>query len=122
MKESLRKYPIEQAAAKHGFRAYAEPWKYGVKPDAENGISDFWLLPDYTDYLRTDRLSGKHIPELRKTSVLRARNRATGEAAFIISSDLGSFPLENVSGIESMGYALDFARLALQKEKDNGDI
>lgn len=122
MKESIRKYPIEQAAAEHGFRAYMEPWKYEVKPDAENGISDFWLLPDYTDYLRTDRLSGKHIPELRKTSVLRARNRATEEAAFIISSDLGSFPLENVSGIESMGYALDFARLALQKEKDNGDI
>lgn len=50
MKESLRKYPIEQAAAEHGFRAYAEPWKYGVEPDAENGISDFWLLPDFTDY------------------------------------------------------------------------
>ena len=64
----------------------------------------------------------KHIPELGKTSVLRARNRTTGEAAFIISSDLGSFPLESASGIESMGYALDFARLALQKEKNDGDI
>lgn len=117
MKESIRKYPIEQAAAKHGFGAYAEPWKYEVEPDAENNISDFWLLPDFTDYLRTDRLFGKHIPELRKTSVLRARNRATGDAAFIISSDLGSFPLENVSGLESMGYALDFARLTLQKKK-----
>lgn len=122
MKESFRKYPIEQAAAEHGFRAYAEPWKYGVKPDAENDVSDFWLLPDFSDYLRTDRLSGKHIPELRKTSVLRARNRKTGDAAFIISSDLGSFPLENLSGLESMGFALDFARLALQKEKNNGDI
>lgn len=122
MKDSIRKYPIEQAVAKHGFRAYAEPWKYEVEPDAENGISDFWLLPDFTDYLRTDRLSGKQIPELRKTSVLRARNRTTGEAAFIISSNLGSFSLENVSGLESMGYALDFARLVLQKEKNYGDI
>ena len=114
MKESISKYAIEKAAAEHGFAVYASPWEYGIKADAQNGSSDFWLLPDYTDYLRTDRATGRHDPKLRQSSVLRARNRLTGDAAFLISSDLGVIPLDNVTGIETMGWALDFARLTLQ--------
>lgn len=107
---------IESMAKENGLGVYLRPWEYDVEPDLKNAQgSCFYILKDLSNYLKTDRLTGRVIPRLVDFSLVMAYN-PTSKA-----SDLFLFDREEVIQVcekqvsyESLCVYIDMLRASYQ--------